>query len=198
MTIWCIAMYVQCMVAFPDDCELKLIKKCPEMNKSHQKCPSWHTFSFVDFKFETSQSALHCEMSHTCCPNYCANWIQINAWLSRQIMKMMFLSHFLQNQDPFWQQSLEKPNSHFRIQFDFTIESDHLTCAIAGAMQNCNRQLLQCHFYWKHAPEWRKLAKNVLSDTHFRFCSPGFKLSNSFHVAKSITYTAPITVQIAV
>ena len=144
-------------------------------------------------------------------PLYIARWVTHAVPISVQIeFKSMLDYHverlgnwcfwaiFLPNYPPFWQQSLEKPNSHFRISIDFTIENGHLTCAIAGAMQNRNRQLLQCHFYWKHAPEWRKLAKNVLSDTHFRFCSPGFKLSNSFHVAKSITYTAPITVQIAV
>jgi hypothetical protein len=42
---------------------------------------------------------------------------------------------------------LTKPNSHFRFQFDSATESDHLMRAIAGAMQNCNWQLLQCHFY---------------------------------------------------
>jgi hypothetical protein len=105
-------------------------------------------------------------------PLYIARWVTHAVPISVQIeFKSMLDYHverlgnwcfwaiFLPNYPPFWQQSLEKPNSHFRISIDFTIENGHLTCVIAGAMRNCNWQLLQCHFNPKHASEWRKWPK---------------------------------------
>jgi hypothetical protein len=141
-------------------------------------------------------------------PLYIARWVTHAVPISVQIeFKSMLDYHverlgnwcfwaiFLPNYPPFWQQSLEKSNSHFRISIDFTIENDHLTCVIAGAMQNCNWQLLQCHFNPKHASEWRQMAKNVLSDTHFDFCSLDSNRFDLFHIATLLIHIVSIMMQ---
>ena len=200
MTIWHTPFWLQCTIEIANGFDAILIENVPQNAQNGPKNP-FLTHNFVS-GVQVSHPTIHLTLpswspilSQLRCK---CNWNQPFTITFNYGQMGHFDTIFNKIKTISHTNLLTKPNSHFRFQFDSATESDHLMRAIAGAMQNRNRQLLQCHFYWKHAPEWRKLAKNVLSDTHFRFCSPGFKLSNSFHVAKSITYTAPITVQIAV